>query len=443
MNPPRVSTIEDWPEPTANRVPEAQAPPSCMPMANTNAPSSRPMPSAPADGAGTEPNRPVPVPMISANSVAVVPSSSAWARSPLPFPTAISCRHAEVKPNREWKRAKPSPRPSRSSTPGLAPWAAKTWATSAAASRPEIASGRRRTGGACGAGGGGTRVGDGASAGNRRGFAAGAGGAGVEVVDTGSPEDVRGTGGMRERGRPRERAAERGRPPGGAAGARSAATETVVDAPRRAREQREAQMTGGCRHAAHRRPPPRRAGAPSTSRTPVRTPHGKRREGPAGTSPCPGADAPPERGTGIGGKREGGKAERERKAEERKAGGRKAGGRESANADGAAGSGGEEGPKKRGRKTAGARTYRAAAPEFPSVPRDRAPPPHGVAACRRHPGADGATRACPRPGGGASGRGRRWWSPRPHERVRGLDRPPGCRTRSRRPRRTARPGPVR
>ncbi|MEV8607273.1 hypothetical protein AB0383_04820 [Amycolatopsis sp. NPDC051373] len=32
-----MSTIVDWPAPTANSVPDAHAPPSCMPIANTAA----------------------------------------------------------------------------------------------------------------------------------------------------------------------------------------------------------------------------------------------------------------------------------------------------------------------------------------------------------------------------------------------------------------------
>lgn len=126
MNPKSVSTIELCPEPTANRVPDAQAPPSCMPIANRNEPTMRPIPIGPALGAGTEPNSPLPVPMISAKSVAVVPSSRACARSPVPLPTATSCRQAEVNPNREWNRANPSPSPSSSRTPGLAPCATNT-----------------------------------------------------------------------------------------------------------------------------------------------------------------------------------------------------------------------------------------------------------------------------------------------------------------------------
>lgn len=52
MKPPRVSRIDVCPEPTAKRVPEAQAPPSCMPTAKTNEPISSPTPRGPAEGAG-------------------------------------------------------------------------------------------------------------------------------------------------------------------------------------------------------------------------------------------------------------------------------------------------------------------------------------------------------------------------------------------------------
>ncbi len=176
-----------------------------MPIAKSAEPANRPTPIGPADGAGWEPNRPVPVPMRSANRVAVVPRSSACARSPVPLPTATSCRQAEVKPKREWKRAVPRPRPSRSSTPGLAPCADHTYAVRAAASSPDTASGVRRTGGRGGASGRAEEVGEGA---NRvtggRGGAAGAGPAGGAVVT----EDLRG--GARGRGRGRGRDRRRG-----------------------------------------------------------------------------------------------------------------------------------------------------------------------------------------------------------------------------------------
>ncbi len=146
MNPPRVSTIADWPEPTANSVPDAHAPPSCMPIAKSVAPTKSARPSAPAVGAGLLPKRPLPVPAISATSVAAVPSRTVWARSPWPLPTAISCRHADVNPNREWNSASPRPRPSSRSTPNLAPWPAQTYQVRPAARTPATASGTIRTG---------------------------------------------------------------------------------------------------------------------------------------------------------------------------------------------------------------------------------------------------------------------------------------------------------
>ncbi len=134
--------------------------------------------------------------MSSAKRVAVVPRSRACARSPVPLPTATSCRQAEVKPNREWKRATPRPRPSRSSTPGLAPCADHTYAVRAAASSPDTTSGVRRTGGRGGASGRSEEVGEGA---NRRvdarGGAAGDDPAGGAVVTEQSPGWVHGGGG--------------------------------------------------------------------------------------------------------------------------------------------------------------------------------------------------------------------------------------------------------
>lgn len=120
-NPPSVSTIADCPEPTANSVPDAHAPPSCMPIAKIVAPTSSASPSRLAVAFGTLPNRPVPVPASSAITVAAVPSRSVCARRPCPLPTAMSWRHAEVKPNREWNSARPNKSPSASSTPNLAP----------------------------------------------------------------------------------------------------------------------------------------------------------------------------------------------------------------------------------------------------------------------------------------------------------------------------------
>ncbi len=146
MNPASVSTIVPWPEPTANSVPDAQDPPSCIPIPNRNAPSSSATPSGPADGAGVVPNSPVPVPMTSANRVAVAPSSTACARSPAPCPTATSCRHAELNPNREWNNAIPSPIPSPSKTACCRPNRTPTYATRAAPKSTNAPSSRRWTG---------------------------------------------------------------------------------------------------------------------------------------------------------------------------------------------------------------------------------------------------------------------------------------------------------
>src|SRR5690606_8019739 len=73
------------------------------------------IPSGPDDGSGALPNRPAPLPITSANNVAVVPSNGVWARNPAPLPTATNRRQAEVKPNREWNNATPCLTPSSSS----------------------------------------------------------------------------------------------------------------------------------------------------------------------------------------------------------------------------------------------------------------------------------------------------------------------------------------
>ncbi len=143
----------DCPEPTAKRVPEAQAPPSCMPSPNRNAPRNRGRPMSPAAAEGVVPNRPVPVPMSRVTRVAVVPMSRACARRPEPLPTETSCRHAEVKPNREWNRVTPSPRPMTRSVACWAPCASQTCQLRASARRPATTTGAVRTGGASGGAG--------------------------------------------------------------------------------------------------------------------------------------------------------------------------------------------------------------------------------------------------------------------------------------------------
>ena len=121
MNPPSVNTIVDCPEPTANSVPDAHEPPSCMPIAKIAAPANSPRPIGLAVIFGVAPNNPMPVDAISAISVAAVPSNNECARTPWPLPTATSCRQAEVNPKRAWNSASPRNRPITSSAPNFAP----------------------------------------------------------------------------------------------------------------------------------------------------------------------------------------------------------------------------------------------------------------------------------------------------------------------------------
>lgn len=124
-----------------------------MPIAKIVAPTNSASPSPPAVGFGVLPKSPDPVPTISAINVAAVPSSSVCARSPWPFPTAISWRQAEVNPKREWKSATPSSRPRMSRTPNFAPCAAQTYQVSPTARAPATASGTTLTGSSgCGTG---------------------------------------------------------------------------------------------------------------------------------------------------------------------------------------------------------------------------------------------------------------------------------------------------
>ncbi len=160
MNPPSVSTIVDWPEPTANSVPEAHAPPSCIPTANRAAPANSGTPIGPGLTSGVAPNSPTPVATISMMRVAAVPSSSACARMPSPLPTPMSCRQAEVNPKREWNSATPRKTPISSRAAKRSPCPAHTYQADPAASRPETTSGAVRTGPSGAGRGGGHDVGE-------------------------------------------------------------------------------------------------------------------------------------------------------------------------------------------------------------------------------------------------------------------------------------------
>lgn len=110
-NPNSVSTIADCPLPTANSVPDAHDPPTCMPTPNRKAPTTSPMPIGLVKPRGS-PASANPDERITANSTDAVASMSMCARIAAPCPTATSCRQPEVKPNREWNNVKPRARPS-------------------------------------------------------------------------------------------------------------------------------------------------------------------------------------------------------------------------------------------------------------------------------------------------------------------------------------------
>src|SRR5882757_6610617 len=138
MKPNRVSTIALCPLPTANRVPDAHEPPTCIPIPNRNAPTTSAMPIGLVKPFGA-PLRPTPVDSTTENSTQATASISMCARSATPCPTATTCRHAEVKPNREWNRVKPSASPS-TEQPTMMPLAYRdtAQASSTANTRPIV-----------------------------------------------------------------------------------------------------------------------------------------------------------------------------------------------------------------------------------------------------------------------------------------------------------------
>ncbi len=106
-----VITIALWPLPTAKSVPEAHAPPSCIPMPNRKAPTSTPAPMGASEAAGATPPYDAPPARIGANRVAAAASISMCARRPAPWRTETSWRQAEVNPKREWNSTKPKASP--------------------------------------------------------------------------------------------------------------------------------------------------------------------------------------------------------------------------------------------------------------------------------------------------------------------------------------------
>src|ERR1700688_2307786 len=98
INAASVTIMRVLPPPTVYSVPEAQPPPSCMPIPNRNAPT---MTEVPAGDTSPVTGMPKSEPAASAGKNSATPTASMtiWARSPAPRPSAINTRHADVKPN--------------------------------------------------------------------------------------------------------------------------------------------------------------------------------------------------------------------------------------------------------------------------------------------------------------------------------------------------------
>ena len=92
-----VTTMRVLPPPTANSVPEAQPPPSCMPMPNRKAPSSTDTPGGETKPATGWPNS-EPCDSTGKNSSTPRPSMNICARRPAPRRSETNTRQAWVKP---------------------------------------------------------------------------------------------------------------------------------------------------------------------------------------------------------------------------------------------------------------------------------------------------------------------------------------------------------
>ena len=94
MKAANVTAMRTLPPPTVNSVPEAQPPPSCMPMPNRKAPAITLTPSG-----ASAPLRPRSAASSGANTALAAASMTICARSPAPRPSAMKRRNALVKPN--------------------------------------------------------------------------------------------------------------------------------------------------------------------------------------------------------------------------------------------------------------------------------------------------------------------------------------------------------
>lgn len=136
-----VINITERPPPTAYKVPEAQPPPSCMPMPNKKAPTIKLTPTGETLPVASAPKNVVPIARIGANKEQATASMTIWARIAWPLPTEARRRKADVKPKRAWNNVYPSPKPmTRSSGWTISCVKAKNSVNAAATTRPPMTS---------------------------------------------------------------------------------------------------------------------------------------------------------------------------------------------------------------------------------------------------------------------------------------------------------------
>jgi hypothetical protein len=99
--PTSATSIDVAPPPRLKRHPEPQPPASCMPIANTAAPSSTERPAG-ATAPTTSVPKTVSALSIGAKSTVATASMSIWARRPRVSPTLTSARKAAVNPKAAW-----------------------------------------------------------------------------------------------------------------------------------------------------------------------------------------------------------------------------------------------------------------------------------------------------------------------------------------------------
>ncbi len=97
----KVTSIRALPPPTVNSVPEAQPPPSCMPIPKMKAPTITDVPAGDTSPFTGSPNS-VPAASAGKNSSTAMASITICARKPAPRRSRMNTRQAEVKPNAAW-----------------------------------------------------------------------------------------------------------------------------------------------------------------------------------------------------------------------------------------------------------------------------------------------------------------------------------------------------